>query len=314
MSRSPKLLLALLAFSWLSPGSGVQAEGFALIVGVNDCPKFELPDGSHPRPLKGAEHDAEQFAALLIAEFGFPRQNVVLVRGAEATLPKLRASFDTLVRRIGVDDCLVFHFSGHGTRLPDRRPFDEADGLDEALCTYDATADGENLLVDDELGRWLDAVPARCITVLLDCCHAGTGTKEVESDVMPRYLPMAAVATKQTYAEEPWRDVRNGSKDVGRSRAALFACRPEQRAYERRIAVGGETIRAGQFSHFLLEGLRDNAADANGDNIVSNEEAAAFTTHRLDETFNRRRDRVADRQEPLLESDRADAPLFGLSK
>lgn len=58
---------------WLSAASIGEArgEGYAVIVGVNECPEFRLPDGSRPRPLRGAEHDADAMANLLVEGFGF---------------------------------------------------------------------------------------------------------------------------------------------------------------------------------------------------------------------------------------------------
>ncbi|HQU44634.1 MAG TPA: caspase family protein [Pirellulales bacterium] len=306
--------LALLAVAWLLSPCSVRAEGFAVVVGVNHCPNFELPDGSRPRPLKGAEHDAEAFADVLVDQFHFPRGNVLLIRRDEATLAKLQTKMREMVKRIRVDDSFVFHFSGHGTQVADRRPFDEADGLDEALCLYDATAEGENLLLDDELGRWLDDVPAKSVTAILDCCHAGTGTKDLDGEIMPRYLPLVTATAKQSTAEEPWRDLRSATKSFGRSTAALFACHPDQQAYERRISVGDERIHAGQFSHYLLEGLHNKAADRDSDGVITNEEAATYAAHRIDETFNRRRDRSTDRQQPALESDVSNSPIFGTVK
>ena len=45
---------------------------------------------------------------------------------------------------------------------------DEADGLDEYLCTYDSN------LRDDEVRNWLEALPASPkIAMIIDSCHSG---------------------------------------------------------------------------------------------------------------------------------------------
>jgi uncharacterized caspase-like protein len=118
----------------------------------------------------------------LIHQFGFDTRNVVVLKGPDATREKIRLAFASLAKRARPEDQFVFHYSGHGTQIADVRPFDEPDGRDEALCPWDANADGENLIRDDELGVWLDDLPARRITVILDCCHAGTGTRDAGDD------------------------------------------------------------------------------------------------------------------------------------
>src|SRR5579864_5554561 len=122
-------------------------EKYAIVVGVNECPKFRFPDGSKPRPLRGAEADADAVADMLIRRYGFPDRNVLLLKGAQATREGVQRAFIQVARKSRADDVFVFHFSGHGTQVPDRQPFDEPDGLDEALCMWDTTERGENLVV-----------------------------------------------------------------------------------------------------------------------------------------------------------------------
>ena len=295
----------------LLPGTAL-GERYAIVVGVNDCPDFRLPDGSKPRPLRGAENDANAVAEVLRTRFGFDPKHIYLLKGREATREKLEARFEQLARLAKQNDVIVFHFSGHGTQFDDRRPFDEPDRLDEALCMYDATADGKHLVVDDELGVWLDDIPARHVTVILDCCHAGTGIKDPDDEIRPRFLPIESAAKPASAGKDVWTELRGSTKAIGRKMTAFFACRPEQQAYERRFFTAKAPLRAGQFSYYLLEGLRDARADANRDGTLSTRELLDFTTGRLQKTFNSKRKEPAARQEPLLETDSGDEPVFGL--
>jgi uncharacterized caspase-like protein len=289
-----------------------RADGLALIVGVNECPEFRLADGSRPRPLRGAENDADALADYLVRGAGFPRRDVVVLKGPEATRAKIKSAFELLVRRARAEDQFVFHYSGHGTQVADARPFDEPDGRDEALCPWDAKADGANLVLDDELGVWLDLVRAGRVTVILDCCHAGTGTKEVGPDpeIVSRFLPMKPVAGRRSPSKEPWRELRNNTKGFGSQLTGFFACQPEQEAYERRFLDHQPPRRAGQFSHFFLEGLEKATADRNCDGIVSNAELLRYVSQRLDESFNRTRSSPAGHQSPAMETDSADAAVL----
>jgi uncharacterized caspase-like protein len=312
---SAGLGLAALFFTILAPGPA-HGEGFALIIGVNDCPAFRLPDGSRPRPLQGAENDADALADLLIHRFGFDPRNVLVLKGPEATREKIRAAFAGLAKRARAEDRFVFHFSGHGTQVPDARPFDEPDGRDEALCPWDANAHGENLVRDDELGVWLEDIPARRITVILDCCHAGTGTKDAGDDpeVVSRFLPMRNHVRRPSSSKRPWRELQGDTKEFGRQMTSFFACRPDQEAYERRFLDRRPPRRAGQFSHFLVEGLRDNAADHNRDGIVSNGELLDYVSRRVDESFNQTRPDSAGHQNPTVETGSPHAPAVADSR
>lgn len=289
------------------------ADTFALIVGVNDCPSFRLPDGSRPRSLRGAETDAEQMAELLIAQGALDKQHVQILLGKQATYHAVKSAFLALIRQLKPGDRFIFQFSGHGTQIPDRPPLDEPDGLDEALCVYDATAQGDNLVVDDELGQWLDEIPARNITVLLDCCHAGTGTKDPDDDIAARYLPAQAAGFPPKMAKEPWRDLRSSSKSLDKQITAFFACAADQQAYERRMPQMKAPARVGQFTHYFLEGLKDARADVNHDGVISNQESLDYAKSRLQETFNHARAQVRDRQEPTLETAEPGKPIFGFA-
>ena len=289
-----------------------RADGLALIVGVNECPEFRLPDGSRPRPLQGAENDADALAELLIGQFGFAAKNVLVLKGPSATREKIKAAFHKLAARARPEDQFLFHYSGHGTQIADVQPFDEPDGRDEALCPWDATALGGNLVLDDALGSWLDDLRALRVTVILDCCHAGTGTKDADADpeIASRFLPIKLAERRPPGVKRPWRELQGNTKAFGSQTVSFFACQPDQEAYERRFLDQQPPRRAGQFSHFFLEGLREAAADQNRDGIVSNGELLRFVSRCLDESFNRGRPSPAAHQNPASETSFPDAPVL----
>ena len=70
--------------------------------------------------------------------------------------------------------------------------------------------------------------------------------------------------------------------------------------------------RSGQFTRHFLDGLRQRAADADSNGLVTAQEAVSYVRHKLDESFNAARQVLADRQEPLADISRADLPLFAL--
>ena len=284
----------------------------ALVIGVNDCPKFRLPNGGRPRPLKGAESDADAMAACLIDRFGFARDNVRILKGEQATRQRVLEALARLKQSLKAGDRCVLHFSGHGTQVPDQKPFDERDdGLDEALCLFDSNELGENLLLDDELGLWLDDLPEVDVTVILDCCHAGTGVKDTNDDVQARFLPTTAAKPVRGEAKSPWKDLQPNTKGSGCRLTAIYACQPHEQAYERRFGDADQAHRAGQFTHFLLDATANRQADRDGDGRITNEEALKFATEQLDAGFNRQRPDRAAQQHPQLETKAERQPLFG---
>ena len=96
-------------------------------------------------------------------------------------------------------DNLFFHYSGHGSQLPDDNG-DEDDGFDETLVPLDFNASG--MIRDDWIFKSLCAsLPAGCrLTAVTDCCHSGSildlpfelqgntfarvGKKETQADVL----------------------------------------------------------------------------------------------------------------------------------
>lgn len=299
-------LLSLNA-SWCGAG-----EKYAIVIGVNDCPNFRLPSGAKPRALQGAESDARSVAALLHDRYEFSADHTRLLTGAAATIAGVNRALDEIAKSAQPDDQVVLYFSGHGTQISDARPSDEVDELDEALCLYDADASGTRLLTDDQLGRWLDRLAARQSTVILDCCHAGTGTKDLGDDIVPRFLPGIGTAPtpKQQKPSGAWLELQGGQKSLDRRRTAIFACQPDQQAYERKWPELAAGERRGQFSYYLVKGLAGGEADRDGNGQVTNQELVEYVNQRLDEAFNAQRSKPADRQQPAIEADRLDATPF----
>jgi hypothetical protein len=246
---------------------------YALVVGVNECPQY-TPNGARQRPLAGAEADADAFAHLLLHRYGFPEANVHLLTANHASHAAIANKFDRFKNELAENDQLVFYFAGHGTQVPDRRPYpppwnEEADTLDETLCPHDAAivaGKAVNLIVDDQLAKWVDGIKARQITVVLDCCHAGTGIKAAGgADIRERALdPPQPGPMPRNGQQQPWQDllpvVRKGQaqKDI----AALYASGPHQPAVERefRIPPAPGQMR-GQFSQLLVDYLNRQGAD-----------------------------------------------------
>jgi hypothetical protein len=152
----------------------------ALLVGIGDYPAEVGPQFPS---LSGPPNDLKLMREWLTNDLGVSGEKVRILHNADATSAGIQKAFDEhLVQGCGPDDVALFYFTGHGTQVPDLGPeLDEADQLDEALVTADFRAsDTSTWLTDDVIHRHLAALKARHVLVLLDCCHAGSGTRGIK--------------------------------------------------------------------------------------------------------------------------------------
>lgn len=134
--------------------------------------------------LQGCVRDARFMHFLLRTKFGFQdsdfwvltdepheiRSNVVTAR---PTRENILRGMRWLVENARPGDSLFFHFSGHGSQIPDTSG-DEADGYDETLVPEDFDENGQ--IVDDEIHEILvrNLPKGVRLTAVVDCCHSGT--------------------------------------------------------------------------------------------------------------------------------------------
>jgi len=153
----------------------------ALCIGINNYPGTGMD-------LQGCVNDANDWAATLTGR-GFA---VTKLLDSQATKANMVAAMKSLIGKAAKNDTLVITFSGHGTYMHDSDG-DEADGYDEALCTYDIGTEGP--LNDDEI-KALFATRKTGVSILLiaDSCHSGTVSRAAKSesstDTRPRFMPM----------------------------------------------------------------------------------------------------------------------------
>jgi hypothetical protein len=142
----------------------------ALIVGVN---RYSMPGND----LRGCVNDALTMAKLLTEHYQFGREDIRLLVDDRATTANMRQRLEWLIDGAGAGSSLVFHFSGHGSQVRDRDSDELEDGLDEILCPHDL--DWDDPFTDDELRTAIGNVPEGVnLTMVLDCCHSGTGTRD----------------------------------------------------------------------------------------------------------------------------------------
>ena len=127
---------------------------------------------------------------VLLTLFDFSDADITTCTDLDADKGAIERGLADLVDGAQAGDVLYFHFSGHGSNVPDNNG-DEADNRDEIFCPTDLN--WQDPLLDDSFRTVLDQVPEGVnLTMVTDCCHSGTITRAIQppdAPVIGRYLP-----------------------------------------------------------------------------------------------------------------------------
>lgn len=148
----------------------------ALLVGINNYQQV---------PLQGCVTDVKLQQQLLIHRFGFNEKDIQLLTDEEATRQGILTAFEEhLIKQAKPGDVVVFHFSGHGSQVSDP-DCDFPDCLNSTFVPIDSVLPLDYPLqggpVKDIMGHTLfllmSALQTENVTVVLDSCHSGGGTR-----------------------------------------------------------------------------------------------------------------------------------------
>jgi hypothetical protein len=152
----------------------------ALLVGVNQYT-------SSLSSLKGCLMDVDLYRELLVYRYGFQPQDILTLTDDTAQKPTrnnlLQAFEEHLIKQAQPGDSVVFAYSGHGSRILDPDPLPGSRNLNGTMVPADARLSTEtnDAEVQDIMGRTLFllmyALQTENVTVILDSCHSGGGTR-----------------------------------------------------------------------------------------------------------------------------------------
>jgi hypothetical protein len=149
----------------------------ALLVGINDY----APVGPGGPDLRGCVNDVRDMAQTLNALGLVPPIPAAMriLTDMRATRANILAGFRWLLSGAVKGDRLIFFYSGHGSQVLDVNG-EEIDKRDETLCPHDYATAG--MIKDDDLRVMMRGLPAGVnLDVIFDSCHAGTGTRVLDS-------------------------------------------------------------------------------------------------------------------------------------
>ncbi len=252
------VLLVLAAASPLRAASQAKGELYAVVVGLT---KFQDPE---IRPLTVSDKDARDFHAFLEEQKRlFSKVHLSLFVNEQATRDNVTKALRDGLKAAGKDDFVVIYLSGHGAADP-KRP-------DEYyFITHDTKA---NNLYGTAV--WMNqkalfaGVDSDRVLLLSDACHSGGFSPGLEK----------AIAKEAGTFFSLFQDLKG--------RVALASSRPDEKSYEDQRF--GNSI----FTHFLIKGLRGEAARDSPDGNVTAKQLYEYVYHKV-------RDATKQGQSPQL--------------
>ncbi len=253
---------------------------YALLVGIN-----EYDRRSHVSSLQGCTNDVKAMKAYLEAQVASHKTQLHTrtLLNEQATRQAVIDGFQAHLQQAKAGDSVLFYYAGHGSqnRAPEEFWPMMPSRLNETLVCYDSRVPGSWDLADKELSKLIAGVSKQKphITIVLDCCHSGSGTRGDENlthapvfakrktatDERDRpadsflisieELAQAEMASAEKSASTPTRSLDDGAAGwhLPQGRHVLMAaCRDTEEASE--YKAHGQPC--GAFSHFLLDTLQ----------------------------------------------------------
>jgi hypothetical protein len=249
------------------------ATKYAMLVGVNKYPG---------NALNGCVNDVTNLREMLVKNFGFAPDNIVVLTDEQATRENILAKLDSFASRLHRDDLFVFAYSGHGTLFPDSyseeqdetetlhfapdprnhdQPFFADGKYDAAICPVDSreTSSGKpwhNLILDDELYSRFSKFAGQGATInyLTDSCFSGTQGRDLFKTRSMKLSDAIGVPVDQI--QKPAATHRAAARDMGGKYLVLSSSNSLQPSSEWRDDKGQP---CGLFSYVLqkLVSLKD---------------------------------------------------------
>lgn len=188
--------------------------------------------------LRGCVNDVQNIFELLTQVYDFDPSQIHQLINEQVTKAAIKQECNWLLKDAQRGDRLVFHFSGHGSYIPDNND-DELDRADEITCLYDMDFyNSETFMRDDEWQETIRRVPEDVeLTFILDNCHSGTGTKVISVDFPGCHQPLAVdVATSKRRSSKAFArsNIGSASSTVGTRAATLEKL--DRAAYENLVS------------------------------------------------------------------------------
>ena len=180
MIRKLIILLLILGCALAITTEDIYDNSYALVIGIN---RYE-----NIKRLNYAVKDAKFIKYVLMHDYNFKRENIVLLINENATYSKIRSEFSKISKLADVNDRVLIYFAGHGQtmNLP-------GGGEKGYLLPYEVNLDDLYLtgLPMDELKNIALISKAKHILYLIDACYGGMaaiGTRGLNPETTSNYI------------------------------------------------------------------------------------------------------------------------------
>lgn len=278
----------------------------ALLIGINTYQES---------PLNGCVTDVYLQQQLLIHRFGFNPKDILIVTDAQATRQGILTAFEEhLIKQAKSGDVVVYHYSGHGSQVRDT-DCDVSDCLNSTFIPVDSSLSNASggSGVPDIMGHTLfllmDALKTENVTVVLDSCHSGGGTRgNLRIRSRNSATPPKITNAEQNY-QQKWLSLLNLSAETFKQRRRAGVAKGVVIAATKRNQLAAdapfEDFFAGAFTYLMTQYLWQQTGNESFARVMPN---VARSTTRLSFT----------KQEPLIESkpgsDNTRSPIYFINE
>jgi hypothetical protein len=239
----------------------------ALLIGIDDY-------GS--RPLRGCVNDIDQIEAILLERLLVPPERITRLaaprpEGASSgrlpsalpTLDGIRGCLTHLADTATSEERVFLYYSGHGAQVPTQTA--DVVVAREALVPVDVDRAGGGWLYDFEINSLLARIADRAadLTLVLDCCYAGSVTRGAEPDISThvRHYEAAQVEDLPACSSPVLRDPLSVRDATGIATGevnwvVVAACRANESAREMAVPAATPDHFQGALTHVFVELLR----------------------------------------------------------
>jgi len=266
-------------------------KSFALLIGIDCYLPNKLSEGWSFGNLGGCVRDINCVETYLREILSLPQDKIIKLTSTAGpdndptepgslwpTYANIVKAFKEITGWASPGDFVYIHYSGHGGRAQTAYPdLKGEEGIDEALVPMDIDGGSGRYLRDVELGFLLRAMVEKnlVVTIVLDSCHSGSGTRGHPARAVLRGLShidrtrrntesMVAgndelAAVWKSLQEVSTRTLKAGSGWLlePKGYTLIASCRANEFAYE--FAFHGEEKR-GALTYWMLDSLRQKDA------------------------------------------------------
>lgn len=196
----------------------------ALLVGINKYPKA---------PLRGCLNDVADMGKLLTTRCEFSSSDIRVLADQKATAAEIKNQLAWLVTNLKAGDRVLFHYSGHGARMPLMGKGSKVTSLAEVICPVDFNWTPESAVTDQDFTQTFATIPLGVEFIWIsDSCHSAGLDREVSSKKKVTYRtmkPPVAILRKIQIAEEANLKVTRINKSASMLNTVLIAgCKSDQ--------------------------------------------------------------------------------------